>query len=682
MVSELTIEEALKLNQPIIDVRSPGEYQKGHIPCSHNICLFSNDERAHVGTVYKKQSQEDAIKLGYKYVTPKLDQFIKESAELAPDGKVIVHCWRGGMRSRSFAQHLSENGFSDIKVIVGGYKAYRNHVLNAFAQPAKLLVLGGYTGSGKTHILKHLKNMGQQMIDLEGVAKHKGSAFGGIDQGEQPSVEQFENNLYTDWSKLDLKKVIWIEDESHNIGRVKVPMPLFEQMRFAKLYFIEIPKGERAKHLVDEYACCNKEALAVSIQRISRRLGGLNATKSMKSLENDNFLEVALIALHYYDKSYLKGMHNRNNNKVITIPLPSTNHYENALKIKEQSTKMDTIKLTQFSHGAGCGCKISPKVLDTILQSKLTPILDKNLIVGNDSRDDAAVYDMGNGTAIISTTDFFMPIVDDPFTFGKIAATNAISDVYAMGGKPLIAIAILGWPVNKIAPEVASQVLEGGRQACIEAGITLAGGHSIDSPEPIFGLAVTGQVLLSQLKRNDTATEQCSLYLTKPLGVGILTTAQKQNKLLPEHEDIAPESMSKLNTIGAQLAKIEGVQAMTDVTGFGLLGHLTEMCEGSKLSAEIEFDKIPCFPEVHEYIQQNCIPGGTHRNWESYGKNIQLKEESNKALLCDPQTSGGLLIAVNNEGKDAVEKLLKAFRIEAVPFGKLIPSTETLIQVI
>ena len=182
---------------------------------------------------------------------------------------------------------------------------------------------------------------------------------------------------------------------------------------------------------------------------------------------------------------------------------------------------MNEIKLTQYSHGAGCGCKISPKVLTTILHSNIDPIIDHKLIVGNESRDDAAVYDLGNGTAIISTTDFFMPIVDDPFTFGKIAATNAISDIYAMGGKPLLAIAVLGWPINKLAPEVAQMVVDGGRQACKEAGIVLAGGHSIDSPEPIFGLAVTGLVNIDQLKRNDTATEGCKLYLTKPLGVGI-----------------------------------------------------------------------------------------------------------------------------------------------------------------
>ncbi|MGQ8335758.1 selenide, water dikinase SelD [Sunxiuqinia sp. A32] len=343
---------------------------------------------------------------------------------------------------------------------------------------------------------------------------------------------------------------------------------------------------------------------------------------------------------------------------------------------------MNEIKLTQYSHGAGCGCKISPKTLSTILQSQLATIDHPNLLVGNDSRDDAAVYDMQNGTAIISTTDFFMPIVDDPFTFGKIAAANAISDVYAMGGNPLLAIAILGWPVNKLAPEIAQQVLEGGRETCMEAGIPLAGGHSIDSPEPIFGLAVTGQVAINHLKKNDTATKGCQLLLTKPLGVGILTTAQKNGKLKPEHLHIAPDSMMKLNKIGAELASISGIRAMTDVTGFGLLGHLTELCEGSKLSAEIELDKIPRFPEVAEYIAQGCMPGGTYRNWDSYGGRVQLRSEDDKLLLCDPQTSGGLLLAVEEDSLLDVKNILVQNGLNSSVFGHLIEPDDQLIRVI
>ncbi len=343
---------------------------------------------------------------------------------------------------------------------------------------------------------------------------------------------------------------------------------------------------------------------------------------------------------------------------------------------------MNEIKLTQYSHGSGCGCKISPKVLETILKTNLAPFETPNLLVGNDSRDDAAVYDLKDGTAIISTTDFFMPIVDDPFIFGKIAAANAISDVYAMGGKPLLAIAILGWPVDKLDPQIAQQVIDGGRQTCNEAGISLAGGHSIDSPEPIFGLAVTGQVSIEQLKRNDTATEGCQLILTKPLGIGILSTAQKNGKLKPEHSQIAPESMMKLNKIGYDLAAIKEVKALTDVTGFGLLGHLTEMCEGSNLSAEIEFTKIPRFKEVDSYIFDKCIPGGTYRNWDSYGHNVQLNTEEEKLILCDAQTSGGLLIAVEEIAVPQLIEMLNENGIYTQPFGHLVKRGDALITVV
>lgn len=339
------------------------------------------------------------------------------------------------------------------------------------------------------------------------------------------------------------------------------------------------------------------------------------------------------------------------------------------------------IKLTQYSHGAGCGCKISPKVLSSILESRIDIPKFPNLLVGNDSCDDAAVLDMGNGTAIISTTDFFMPIVDDPFTFGKIAATNAISDVFAMGGKPILAIAILGWPINKLAPEVAREVVEGGRMVCKEVGISLAGGHSIDCPEPVFGLAVTGQVDLKNIKRNDTATENCKLMLTKPLGVGILSTAQKKGVLRNEHTTLAPELMCQLNTPGYELAKIPGVKAMTDVTGFGLLGHLTEMCEGSKLSAHIDYSKVPQLPILEPYLEQNCIPGGTFRNWDSYGHNVSLQDNNYKNILCDPQTSGGLLLAVEPEAITDVEKCLQNFGINAEVFGELKTKQEHLITV-
>lgn len=339
------------------------------------------------------------------------------------------------------------------------------------------------------------------------------------------------------------------------------------------------------------------------------------------------------------------------------------------------------IKLTSYSHGAGCGCKISPKVLTTILASTSPKIEDTRLLVGNDTRDDAAVYDMGNGIGIISTTDFFLPIVDDPFTFGQIAATNAISDVYAMGGKPLMAIAILGWPIDKIAPEIAAQVMEGGRKACSDAGIILAGGHSIDNPEPIFGLAVTGSVKISNLKRNDQAVAGSVLYLTKPLGIGILATAQKKGILEAAHEDIAANSMIVLNDAGIELAEIDEITALTDVTGFGLLGHLLEMCEGSNVSAEINYSKVPIFEEIHTYLDKKCVPGGTLRNWESYGHKVTLEDEKRRHILCDPQTSGGLLIAVKKEASQKVAALLKSKGLFAEPIGTLIEKSAAPVYI-
>ena len=269
-----------------------------------------------------------------------------------------------------------------------------------------------------------------------------------------------------------------------------------------------------------------------------------------------------------------------------------------------------SIKLTEYSHGAGCGCKIAPSILDSILHGQVSFAADKNLLVGNESKDDAAAYDMGNGEAVISTTDFFMPIVDDPFKFGQIAATNALSDIYAMGATPIMAIAILGWPIARLDASIAGRVVDGGRQACKDAGIILAGGHSIDAPEPIFGLAATGRVNISQMKQNNHAQAGSILFLTKPLGVGILTTAQKQKKLRDEHQHIAIDSMCRLNREGALLGQLDAVTAMTDVTGFGLLGHLLEVCQGSGLNAEINFEQIPLLdPAVEMYRQMGCVPG-------------------------------------------------------------------------
>ena len=309
------------------------------------------------------------------------------------------------------------------------------------------------------------------------------------------------------------------------------------------------------------------------------------------------------------------------------------------------------IRLTQYSHGAGCGCKISPKVLDVIIAGSGAQHLDPKLWVGNSSRDDAAVYAIDEARGVVSTTDFFMPIVDDPYDFGRIAATNAISDIYAMGGSPLMAIAILGWPINVLPPEVARDVIRGGRAVCEEAGIPLAGGHSIDAPEPIFGLAVTGLVDKANLKRNDTATAGCRLYLTKPLGVGILTTAEKRGLLAPEHVHVARDAMVTLNRAGATFGRLSGVTAMTDVTGFGLLGHLVEMADGSGLTAVIDRAAVPILPGVPRYLAAGCVPGGTQRNFDSYGQRISPMSADDINLLCDPQTSGGLLVAVSPDGE-------------------------------
>lgn len=343
-----------------------------------------------------------------------------------------------------------------------------------------------------------------------------------------------------------------------------------------------------------------------------------------------------------------------------------------------------SVKLTQFSHGAGCGCKIAPKVLDEILKSNISlPDKDK-LLVGNHSKDDAAVLEIGNGMALISTTDFFMPIVDDAYEFGRIAAANAISDVYAMGGKPVLAIAILGWPINTLPVEIAQRVIEGGRSICLEAGIPLAGGHSIDSPEPIFGLAVNGMVLVKHLKKNNTARENNLLYLTKPLGVGILTTAEKKNILKPEHTGVASTQMMQLNKAGEALGKLAGVTAITDVTGFGLLGHLVEMSEGSDLSAEINFENIPLITgDLGDYIDQRSVPGGTTRNWDSYGHKILGVDRYKQAILSDPQTSGGLLIAAESSAASAVESILTEFGLSKhlVPIGKFISKQNFVVSV-
>jgi selenide,water dikinase len=344
-----------------------------------------------------------------------------------------------------------------------------------------------------------------------------------------------------------------------------------------------------------------------------------------------------------------------------------------------------SIQLTKYSHGAGCGCKIAPQILDTILKSNLAKPDDKNLLVGNSSKDDAAAYDIGHGMALISTTDFFMPIVDDPFSFGKIAGANAISDVYAMGGKPVLAIAILGWPVDKLPPEVAQQVVEGARAICAEAGIALAGGHSIDCPEPIFGLAVTGMVPIGNLKRNSTAQRGDVLLLTKPLGIGILSTAQKKELLQPADLAIMLAQLMQLNSIGEALGKLTGVHAMTDVTGFGLLGHLIEMCEGSGTSAVLQYSNIPVIPAAKTYLAQRTIPGGARRNWASYGSKVDLSNLVNQEeaidILPDPQTNGGLLISVGKDAAEEVRQLLASAGLYHEVIGEMVVVREKVVYV-
>jgi selenide,water dikinase len=353
----------------------------------------------------------------------------------------------------------------------------------------------------------------------------------------------------------------------------------------------------------------------------------------------------------------------------------------------QEETSIEKVLLTQYSRGAGCGCKIAPKVLEEILHSNVVAPNNARLLVGNGSNDDAAVYDMGNGTALISTTDFFMPIVDDAFDFGRIAAANAISDVYAMGGNPLMAVAMLGWPVEKLPTALAQQVLDGARTICAAAGIPLAGGHSIDSTEPIFGLAVSGIVTTEHLKKNNTAQEGDLLFITKPIGVGVLSTAQKRGLLLPQHLPLMIDQMTTLNSIGAALGKINGVTAMTDVTGFGILGHLIEMAEGAGLSATLQYAQIPVCEGTREYVAQRIIPDATYRNWNSYStktgfeKGVNVMEAFN--LLPDPQTNGGILFSVQENAVVEVQQLLKENGLEDFinPIGFFIAKAEKTVMV-
>ena len=332
MLTKITIEDYLTSAEelPLIDVRSPGEYKKGHIPGAINIPLFNDTERAEVGTMYVQQSREKAIDLAYKFVEPKRQFFIDEARKAAVNNKIAVHCWRGGMRSKAFAEHIESNGIDEVFVIKNGYKSFRKHVLDSFEIDCKLNILGGYTGSGKTEILKQLKTQGEQCIDLEALANHKGSVFGGMGKRIELSTEQFENNLYWEWRKQNFSKAVWIEDESASIGPVNIPSGLYKKMREASIIFLEIPKEKRAEYLVLDYNNCKKEVLKQNVLKISKRLGGLNTQDTIKYIDKENYVEAAMILLNYYDKYYLKGLSKRNQKAVSKLHANSVEHSNNA----------------------------------------------------------------------------------------------------------------------------------------------------------------------------------------------------------------------------------------------------------------------------------------------------------------------------------------------------------------
>ena len=330
------------------------------------------------------------------------------------------------------------------------------------------------------------------------------------------------------------------------------------------------------------------------------------------------------------------------------------------------------IKLTSFSHGGGCGCKIAPGVLAEILKNSTGFPVPKELMVGIETADDAAVYKLNDEQALIATTDFFMPIVDDPYDFGRIAATNAISDVYAMGGTPIMALALVGMPINKLPVEVIGKIIQGGESICAEAGIPIAGGYTIDSVEPIYGLVVLGLVHPSKVKRNAGAKAGDKLILDKPLGVGILSAALKKNQLDEAGYAAMIENTTKLNKPGKALSELEGVHALTDVTGFGLLGHLLELARGASLTAKLSMADIPLLPDVHRLAELGCITGASGRNWEGYGHDVVLANAVSpieQMLLTDPQTSGGLLVSCD---PGSVDEILALFQREGFAHAAVI----------
>ncbi len=336
MEDQIGIEKFIKLKEvlPLIDVRTPAEYIQGHIPGAVNVPLFSNEERAVVGTLYKKSGKEAAILKGLDLVGPKMSSFVKSVKRIAPERKVLVHCWRGGLRSGSMAWLFRTAGF-EASTLNGGYKAYRRYIREQFDINSNLIILGGKTGSGKSEILRVLADSGEQVLDLEAIANHKGSAFGHIGQDEQPTNEQFENNLYEVWKTFDLSKVVWLEDESRAIGKVSIPEPLFAGMRNSPVIFIDVGMDERVKRLVREYSGFEPDSLEKAVLRISKRLGGQNVKDALLAIQNRDFAKAAAITLHYYDKAYLNGLEKRSGDNIFILPFEKDDPLRNAQLVKK-----------------------------------------------------------------------------------------------------------------------------------------------------------------------------------------------------------------------------------------------------------------------------------------------------------------------------------------------------------
>lgn len=336
MAKVLEPKEFLELGKtiPMVDVRTSAEFENGHIPGAANLPIFTNDERALVGTKYKRAGKDSAVLLGLELVGPKLARFVRMAKKISPQKEILIHCWRGGMRSGSMAWLFETAGFK-VYLLKGGYKAYRGYIREQFSQKSKVLVLGGMTGSGKTEVLHEMQKQGAQVLDLEGVANHKGSVFGALGQEDQPSNENFENELAKVWLDFDNDKPVWLEDESKSIGSVWINDALFERMRSAEVIKMELPKKERINRLVKEYACFEREVLAHMISKIEKRLGGLNVKKSYESLETNDFATVADITLSYYDKAYNHGLEKREGQTIHSLELKKDNPMENARLILE-----------------------------------------------------------------------------------------------------------------------------------------------------------------------------------------------------------------------------------------------------------------------------------------------------------------------------------------------------------